>query len=76
MQRWQNKIRVVRMFLRGWAKNLVGEDMKKKAFLIHQLDILDRKAESCLLSTQELEDKHCLTSQLAKLRRDDELYWL
>lgn len=67
MQRWKNKIRAVCRYLRGWAKNLVGEDRRKKAFLVNQLDFLDRKAESYLLSSEELEFKYCLTSQLAKL---------
>ena len=30
MQWWQNKIRAVRRWLRGWAKNLVGENKRKK----------------------------------------------
>ena len=30
LQRWQNKIRAVRTFLRGWAKNQVGENKKRK----------------------------------------------
>jgi len=41
LQRWQNKIRAVRRFLRGWAKNQVGENKKKKISLLQQLDILD-----------------------------------
>jgi hypothetical protein len=33
MQR-QNNIRFVRRWLRGWAKNLVGENKRKKSFLL------------------------------------------
>jgi hypothetical protein len=30
MQRWQNKIRRLRQFLRGWAKNMNGAYIKEK----------------------------------------------
>ena len=30
MQRWQNKIRRLRQFLRGWSKNINGEYKKRK----------------------------------------------
>jgi predicted secreted Zn-dependent protease len=33
MQQWQNKIRAIRRWLRGWAKNLVGENKKKEILL-------------------------------------------
>jgi hypothetical protein len=29
MQWWQNNIRVIRMWLRGWAKNLVEKNKEK-----------------------------------------------
>jgi len=75
LQRWQNKIRTVRRYLRGWAKNQVGQNKKKKSFLLQQLDILDRKAESTLLSPQELEHKRVLSAELSGLLREEELYW-
>lgn len=75
MQRWQNKIRSLRRFLRGWAKNQIGEKRCDKNILLSELDILDRKAEFSLLSLQELEYKNCLSSQLKKLVREEELYW-
>jgi len=74
LQRWQNKIRTVRRYLRGWAKNQVGQN-KTKSFLLQQLDILDRKAESTLLSPQELEHKRVLSVELSGLLREEELYW-
>ena len=60
LQRWQNKIRAVRPYLRGWAKNHVGENRRMKSFLLQQLDGLDRKAELLLLSPQYWEYKNCL----------------
>ena len=67
--RWQNKIRGVRRFLRGWAKNQAGENKKEKQWLLQQLDCLDRKAESSLLSEQEIESKRVLSVELRKLLR-------
>jgi hypothetical protein len=75
MKRWQSKIRAVRRFLRGWARNVVG-DNRKNCFLIEQLDLLDVKAESHLLNQREMEYKHCLSAELTKLHREEELYWL
>ena len=49
MERWQNKIRRLRRFLRGWARNLVSQNKKQKSNLLANIDVLDRKAETCLL---------------------------
>jgi hypothetical protein len=62
--------------LRGWARNVVGDNKKKKSLLIEQLDLLDVKAESHLLNQREMEYKHCLSAELTKLHREEELYWL
>jgi len=48
----------------------------KKSFLLQQLDILDRKAESTLLSPQELEHKRVLSVELSGLLREEKLDWL
>jgi uncharacterized protein YfdQ (DUF2303 family) len=53
MERWQNKIRRLRRFLRGWARNLVSQNKNHKSNLLTKIDVLDRKAETCLLSSQE-----------------------
>lgn len=76
MQRWQNKIRALRRFLKGCSKNQLGDKRKKKTFLFTQLDVLDRKAEVTMLSPQELEYKFCLSTQIRKLLHEEELYWL
>jgi hypothetical protein len=44
-------------------------------FLVQQLDSLDIKAETSLLSIHELEFKHCLSTELSKLQKEEELYW-
>ena len=40
------------------------------------IDVLDKKAETSLLSPQELELRYHLKGQLIKLLREEEIYWL
>ena len=40
------------------------------------IDVLDKKAETSLLSPQELELRYHLKGQLTKLLREEEIYWL
>jgi hypothetical protein len=75
MEWWQNKIRRVCCFLRGWAKNLVSKQ-EQKTDLLAKIDVLDRKAETCLLSPQENDLRHHLKGQLTKLLREEVIYWL
>jgi hypothetical protein len=58
------------------GKNVVRENRKKNVFLVQQLDALDFKAETSLLSWHELEFKHCLSTELSKMQKEEELYWL
>jgi hypothetical protein len=41
IQIWQNKIRHLRRFLKGWAKNLSGKYKKEKERLLNIIDMLD-----------------------------------
>ena len=76
MDRWQNKIRRLRRFLKGWTRNLVSQYKKHKLDLLAKIDNFDRKAETSLLSPQEVELRHHLKGQLTKLLREEEMYWL
>lgn len=60
MERSQNKLRKLRQFLRGWTKNISGTNKKEKTKVLEQLDNLDKKAESCLVSSQELDMRNFL----------------
>jgi predicted secreted Zn-dependent protease len=73
MQRWQNKIRRLRQFLRGWAKNMSGAYKKEKQELLKKAELLDKKAESQLLSQQEWDLKQAVTSRITQLLREEEL---
>lgn len=53
IQRWQNKIRHLRRFLKGWAKNLSGKYKKEKERLLSIIDEFDIKAEICPLNGLE-----------------------
>ena len=54
LERWQAKIRRLRHYLRGWAKNVSGAYKKEKKELLNKLDELDKTAENSLLSEMEL----------------------
>ena len=43
LERWQAKIRRLRQYLRGWAKNTSGAYKKEKKALLDKLDELDKK---------------------------------
>jgi hypothetical protein len=75
IESWQKKIRHLRQFLRGWARNISGEYKKEKDRLLNIIDSLDIKAESCPLSEHERALKRESDESLAKLRRDEETKW-
>jgi hypothetical protein len=75
IQTWQNKIRHLRRFLRGWAKNLSGKYKREKECLLAIIDALDIKAESAPLSPNERNDLKTANEKLNKLRRDEEIKW-
>jgi hypothetical protein len=75
MQRWQNKIRRLRQFLRGWAKNLSGAYKKEKQELLRKAEELDKKAKSQLLSQCDWDLKQSIHERLNQLLREEELKW-
>jgi mannosylglycoprotein endo-beta-mannosidase len=76
LEKWQNKIRRLRRFLRGWSRNLSSQSKQLKSNLLSKIDELDRKVEVVLLSSQEEDHRHHLKGQLSKLLREEEIYWL
>ena len=75
IERWQNKIRHLRQFLRGWAKNISGEYKIQKEKLLRLIDELDIKDESTPLSKSERGAKKNADDCIARLRRDEEAKW-
>ena len=72
VERWQNKVRHLRQYLRGWAKNISGEYKKLKQKLGLLIDELDIKAETVPLSVAECAAKKEAEAYLAQLRHDEE----
>ena len=75
VERWPNKIRHLRQFLRGRAKHLSGEYKKLRDKLTLLSNALDIKAETTPLTAAERDAKREADDNLAKLRRDEESKW-
>jgi transposase len=75
IQTWQNRIRHLHRFLRGWAKNLSGKYKKEKERLLAIIDSLDMKAETIPLSLDKSNDLKIANEKLNKLRREEEINW-
>jgi hypothetical protein len=75
MERWQNKIRHIRSFLRGWARNLSSVYKKEKDKLLELIDELDTKAETAPLNNSDRDTLRDANEKLARLHRDEETKW-
>jgi hypothetical protein len=75
MEKWQYKIRHLRNFLRGWAKNNSGIYRKERDLLLSTIEALELKAESLPLSDVEREHLRSANDKVARLRRDEESKW-
>lgn len=74
-EKWQAKIRRLRQYLRGWAKNISGVYKKEKKMLLNKLNELDIKPETTSLDANEINLKHSHNNRLAELLRKEELKW-
>ena len=72
---WQNKIRHLRAFLRGWARNMSSVYKAQKISLLNIIDTLDLKAETTPLNASEREAMREANDKIANLRRDEESKW-
>ena len=75
LERWQYKIRHLRQFLRGWAKNESGIYKAEKERLLNLITELDIKAEANTLVVADSNAKREAELKLAKLLREEELKW-
>jgi hypothetical protein len=75
MENWQSKIRHVRSFLRGWAKNLSSVYKMEKVRLMNLIDLLDTRAETTPLNDDDRRILRKANDDLSKLRRDEETKW-
>jgi hypothetical protein len=72
VERWQNKIRHLRHFFRGWPKNLSGIYKKEKERLTLLIDELDLKAEVIPLSAAERAATKEADECLANFHREEQ----
>lgn len=72
---WQNKIRHLRRFLRGWAKNLSSKYRKERDRLLKIIDDLDIKVESVDLSMPKRAALRETNDFVSKLRHDEDSKW-
>jgi hypothetical protein len=75
MEIWQNKICLLRKYLRGWLKNLNGANKKEKEEITRKIDELDKKAESTMLSPHEVDLQRCLNTRLIQILHEEEIKW-
>ena len=75
IERWQNQIRHLRSFLRGWAKHLSGVYKVEKERLLSLMQALDVKVECTILDPTELHVKLAAGRRLEELLREEELKW-
>lgn len=75
IQRWNNRIRSLRRFLRRWAKHTAGMYKIEKLQLSTLIDSLDKIAEVRPLSAVEIEQKSQLNEQIARLLCEEEIKW-
>jgi hypothetical protein len=75
MEIWKTKIKKVRQFLRGWAKNVSVNKRKEKKKVLNTLDQLDKKAEDTPLNAEELDLQNHLSNIPAHMLREEEIKW-
>ena len=75
IRRWNNKIRNIRKFLRGWARHTAGILKKEKIRLSAIIEDLDEIAVGRPLSATEIELKSQSNAQIARLLREEEIKW-
>ena len=73
--RWNNKMRTLRKFLRGWARHTAGILKKEKLRLTSIIDVLEASEEVGPLTAQQIELKSQSNAEIARLLREEELKW-
>ena len=61
--------------MRRWARNVNGNFRKEKEELFRLAGDLDIKAESQILSQQELDLKQSVNERITQLLREEEIKW-
>ena len=75
IERWLDKIRYLRRFLKGWEKNQSEKYKKEKQSLLKLIDELDIKVETVSLTDTERVALREPNDRISKLRHDQETKW-
>ena len=75
VQRWNNKMRNLRKFLRGWARHTTGMLKKEKERMCSIIDELDKLAEVRPLSANESDLKQHSNELVGHMLREEEVKW-
>jgi hypothetical protein len=75
IQRWNNKLRSMRRYLGGWARQMAGHLKQEKLNLSSNIDDLEALAEVRPLTKQENDLKGQYNAKLASLLREEEIKW-
>jgi hypothetical protein len=75
IQRWNNKLRSMRRYLGGWARQMAGQLKQEKLSLSSDIDDLEALVEVRPLTRQEIDLKSQYNTKLAGLLREEELKW-
>jgi mannosylglycoprotein endo-beta-mannosidase len=75
MLNWQNKIRHLRQYLRGWARDLSGKYKIERDRLTHIIDYLEKKLKVADLNDSEREALKRANDEVSSLRRVEESKW-
>ena len=60
--------------MRGWGDNIRGEFRRKKKLLQAKIELLDAKSQDGW-SSEVMEERRSIESDLEKIFEDEELYW-
>lgn len=65
----------VKKFLKGWGQSLKGHTRKYIHILEEELEKLEKQEEEGNLSTEKLERKTFIHTELLRLSEEEEMYW-
>lgn len=72
---WHKKLVGLRVFLRGWSRNLIREKHKEKEELKKEIEHMDMLADTRELTTEEWELRYQKEADLEHIYEMEELYW-
>lgn len=72
---WHGSLCYVRQHLKGWNRQQIGEQKKRKLAIIQDIEGIDREAEIRGMSTEEWAQRYNLEANLERIYQMEEIYW-